>query len=645
MTFKDKKEVEKLLAPIIKLCKSTDGKLLQPKYKNSIEHLPEYFPSYKELVSHTEAIRIHAEKGGFPENLFFERAPNMEDKEFKYMKINYKQNTLPVFLDFLSTNTRCFNDGNWNIQYQKDEDVYIKAKADFQSYVERKIGSLVSLENYTKSLIAHVKAIDANGIMAVKPKEVFYTDSENEGEEVIDTSKLLEPQPYYYPIRNCISDPKFDEQYIIVESCEKSSVKYRGDGDKIGHIFEVYDSENIWRVEQVGKFLDYNFEYTLYFNHNKKSVPAMRLMGIPALRGETLIWQSPFLFACDLLDLALMNENYLQCSLANVLFPYRVMLGSRCRYKYKCNDEAGTVSPCNDGHVFDSVSGEDINCPSCKGSGLLNRVSPLGQMLLFPEDMFTQGESKVSVKPYEVIDPSTGSSEFVVKKIDRDLLKAYDVLKVRPASQAKGTGIGKDGTATEAIFDEKAQMQAVKLFSDQIFTILEFLHDTIGWQRYAEAYKKPVISYPVSSDFYTESDYISLITQLQTAKVAPSILENVFKKYLRSLYYNEKVTANIFDLIIGTDRFFVFTNQDLLLKVKLGQAENWELILHDSATQFIDELIEEHKNAEMCAIDDCSSGFFALDFATQKQYLIQKAQAKSEAITSPMDAVPYGGGK
>lgn len=634
--FKSETDVRAVIQPIIDKYKMADSKLNQSKFKDDTEytlkHLPEFYPAYKTLVEQSWRVRIHAEVGAFPERLFASRAPNMEEKEYKYLRENYKQTTLPVFVDYLSSNTRCFNDGNWDIRYQEEADYLKKSNATFYDYVEKGIKTMTSLENFVKFLLPSYKAIDPNGIVAVRPAEI---PTIQVGDTmIVDDTRLPEPQPYYYPVMRCLSDPKHDHDYVIVESAEKSPVEYGGQKNAMkGHIFEVYDQENIYIVKQVGKFQDYIFEISLFFKHNQGYVPASRLMGMPKVSGESLVWQSPFLFACDLLDLALMNKNYLQCSQANVLFPYRVMLGSKCRHKHTFAN--GQIQPCSDGYIFNPETATDMQCPKCNGMGLVNRVSPLGQMLLYPEDVFSQGESNVSVRPYEVIDPATASSEFVLKVIDADILKAYDVLKIRPASQAQGAGIGADGTATGAIMDVKAQMQSAKLFSDQIFYIYEFLLESIGLQRYGAEFKKPVVSYPVTCDFYTEGDYISLISQLQNAKVPPAILENIFKKYLRALYYNESITANVFELIKSTDRLFILNSEQAQFKEKLGQVEKWEIVLHDSATIFIDQLIAENKDAEMCAVDDCSKGFFALPFDQQQEMLIAKAKEKADQIKGP----------
>lgn len=632
MIFQSEEEVRNLIQPIIDLYKKAGTKISIFNTPPDPDDIPEFYPTYKKTVQYYERVMVHSEVGDFPEKLFKERAPNAQDKEYKYIRANFKQNTIPVFIDYISTVTRCFNDGNWNIFYEKQSDVYSSLNQTFQQYVESGINNIGSLENFVKFILPSIKSKDATGVMAVKPQEIFYGENSETDELIIDNTRLLEPQPYYYTCRQALSDPKFDKDYFILESCDKSVVEYKTKRDKVGLVFEVYDEQTIWRIEQVGKFTDYDFEVKVYFQHGWGKIPCVRLMGVPQLIGDTMIWQPPFLYACDLLDLALVNENYLQCSLANTMFPYRIMLGSKCTHQHRCSD--GQMYPCVDGKVFDSSLEKDIDCPKCKGFGVVNRVSPLGEMLLFPRDLFGDGDQKFTGKAMEYVSPETAASEFVMKKIDRDIAKAYDVIKAKPSSQAKGAGINNDGTATGEIMDLKAQFAAAKMFSDQAFTIYEFLLDAIGWQRYGEDYVRPTLSYPVTFDFNTEQDYLKQITEAQNAKLAPFVIQHIIYKYLQTLYYNERQTSLIFNLIVATDRLMVLSQQDVLLKEKFGLADKWEVILHDSSIQFVNELIEEKKEVNICGVDDCYSGFFALPFDEQKKLLIEKAKAKADSIKS-----------
>lgn len=623
-------DIQNLLAPIIKAYKKADIRLNSYNYEFSVEDLPDFFPNYKLAIKNRDRILIHSECGKFPAFLFVNRFPTQTDKEFEYMKANYKQNTLPVFIDYISTNTRPFSDGNWNIQYEPDDDLFKSMGETFQKYVDEDIEMVRSLKSHTKSLLPSIKAIDAMGVIAIKPQEIYSVAGEDGTDETVDNTVLVNPQPYYYSCKNVLTDPKYDDDYFIIELDEKSVVEYGGQRVNRGHVFEIYDEENIWRVEQTGKFIEYQFKVSVYFQHNKGEVPVTRLKGIPHYNEGGFIWKSPFLFACDLLDLALMNSNYLQCTVAHKMFPYLVTLGNKCNYRETGVD--GMIISCDSGKIF--RNGNYGECPSCHGTGLADRISPVGgKLVLSPSDLNNEGELKYSGSAMYYVSPETSSSEFVQTKIEKDLALAYEIIKAKRTSQSTAAGINpQNATATENILDLKAMYAAVKFTCDQTFDIYAFELNHIGWQRYRDKFKKPTLNYPVSFDFNTEKDYLDQLKTAQEAHLAPSILQPLVSKYLEVTYFNDPTKSQAYKLILETDRLFVLSQDDILMKQAKGLAADWEIILHDSATQFIDELILEKADIEMCSVDDCSRGFFALDFKDQQNLLIEKAKEKANNI-------------
>jgi len=137
------------------------------------------------------------------------------------------------------------------------------------------------------------------------------------------------------------------------------------------------------------------------------------------------------------------------------------------------------------------------------------------------------------------------------------------------------------------------------------------------------------LSYPISSDFHTEQDYLNEISTAQAAGLPPSVMDTIIGKYLKSTFYNERNTAMIFDLVVNADRVLSLNNDDILLKLGRGVIEKWEVILHDSALNLINELEEKNE------------GFFEQDFLIQREQLIALAKEKAAA----MPGVPQLGGK
>lgn len=569
-----------------------------------------YYSLYPVAVENMDSIRVHAEKGVFPDKIFANRSPNQTEEEAKYIKATYKQVTLPVFMDYISTVSRAFSDANWSISYGVEEDKYITAGKTFQHYIEKEIKIYGSIENYVKSIIPTIKAIDAMGVIAVKPSKIDYIET-SEG-AVIDPDKMIEPAPFYYTSAQVVD--YIEGEYYLIETNEKSLVDYGGRKELKGKIYEAYDKDNIYRIIQVGKYTDNKFELQVYFNHNLNKVPVTRLKGIPKIEDSQVLWQSPFLFAVDNLDLVAMNASNLQISISKCVYPYAILLGDECEFE---DEEARCVG----GYIFDD--GKKRTCPSCNGSGIKSRLSVMGQMIVKAPTRTNQtDELNTSYKPIEFVAPPVDTLEFLEKNIERNENRARKILHLQNSTEV--VQFNAENTATGSSNNLKALYAFVKTVSDQTFEIYEFILNTIGEQRYGKEYKGVTLVYPNSFDFLTDEDYMAQISEATKAGLPPFVIHAVVYKYLKALYFNEKKTADVFNLIINTDRLLTLSNDDIALKLAKGTVAKWEEILHTSAITFVGELETEIKD------------FFSLDFLTQKQKLVEKAKLK-EAELKPQE--------
>lgn len=590
-------EIKPILDGIIPELKKIDNAVRQ---KKKVE--PVFYPSYPIITDYAERIAVHAEIGKFPEKLFAQRSPNQEQKEWEYVKANYKQVTLPVFVDYMSTITRPFHDANWSIDYQEDEEKF-KKELGFQNYVEEGIKTYGSVENFVKFILSQRKAVDAEGIIAVKPHSILTTVDE-QGDVIIDPNRLAEPIPVYYASKKIVAW-KLDE-YAMVMLDEKSNVDFGGIQKRIGYVFEFYDKNKIWRIEQSGKFIDYTFTIAVYFEHEWNKVPCFKLMGIPQVIEDSIIWQSPFLYATDLLDLVALNSSNKQMSIATCVYPYRVMIGDVCEWKDRDGNQ------CSGGKIIDKDNIEKT-CEGCRGSGLQSRISPLGTMLLKPKTRLEDGDSTFTQAPLSYVSPQVTTLEFLENTIDRDLEKARKILHLQTSNSViKGT---ENLTATGMAIDVKALYAFVKTITDQTFHLWESIYEAIGYMRYAENFKMPKFTYPTTFDFVTEEDIIAQLKAAVDGGLPPFVIHSIVYRYLQTLYFHDQRTVSIFTLIVKTDRLLTLSNEEVALKLARGTAHPWEDILHVSAINLVNELIDENPK------------FLDQEISVQKEQLITKAKA------------------
>jgi hypothetical protein len=571
--------------------------------------LPEYYNGYNRLVEDMEKIRIHSEKGVFPSSLFESRSPNQTDEEFNYIQENYKQTTLPVFIDYISSITRPFHRSNWSISYAEDAPQF--EDLTLQEYLERGIKDYGSLEAFIMHVLPTLKTKDAEGVIAVKPAFIPVVINE-EGEEFIDDMELIEPIPVYYSVKQVISQ---DDDHTLVELADKSPVT---EGSRVmgaGLVYEFYDHVNIWRITQVGKRIDFKFQIELFFTHNWDRVPVTKLLGVPTVMDNKITYQSPFLYSTDNLDLVALNQSNLQASINKCVYPVRVMVGDICDFETDGNIcDGGIISWYNNDGVHSSKG-----CPSCKGSGLKSRISPLGELLLKPESREGVGDTTIG-NPLEYKSPEVTTLEFLRKEIAEHERRARAILHLNVTGDiAQGQ---QDATATAKAIDLKALAAFVNTISDQMFTIYEFVIDATGFMRYGDDYNRPRIQKPTTFDYTTEEDYVAQIAQMSEAGVPPMIMHQVVVKYLQTIYFTDSETTKAFNLIIGTDRLLGLSSEDIKLKAARGTINNWEDVLHCSATSLVMELESSNPN------------FFEQDFNVQKEQLIQLSKDKATVTTT-----------
>jgi len=572
-------------------------------------YLPHYYPGYAQSVEWLGQIRTHAQKGVFPELLFAKQAPNQTPKEAEYVRANFKQTTIQVFKDMVDTYGRAYHENNWAIEFMPDADQYVNSNTTLSEYINGDFPEFGSLDNFVFTFLPPLKLMDAMGVVAVLPYEIPTT--EIEGEEVIDPDELIEPVTKFYHTTRVIA---YDEEFAIIESEELSKVEYNNKEVYEGLVYYIFDDEWIYKAVQIGKKVDYRFEIIEWFNHDTGEVPVKRVDGIAIQIDETMMQQSPFLYACDVLDEVLLDSALLRGIKPTCTYPYRVMIGDPCQHQIRVDGEMLT---CDGGYHY-HMGGQKSICSECNGSGLKDRVSPYGTLLIKPQTSTQAGDNISPDSAIFYAAPSTETPRFLREEVAHNMNQAYEILHLKKTNNKVQGGEGI--TATEAASDQKALIAGIKQNCMQLFDMYEWCIDMIGMMRYGENYRKPTIKRPVNYDFYLESDYLAQINEAIAAKQPPFVIQSIIYKYLQTLYYPDVQGQKVFNLISQADRLLTMNLDEINLKLSKGLIDKWEVVLHDSAINFVNELMMADPN------------FFELDFDLQKQALINKAKEVAGAI-------------
>jgi hypothetical protein len=566
-------------------------------------HLPNYYPGYSLSAKWLDQIRIHAQKGVFPYELFAKNAPNQTPKEYEYVKANFKQTTLQVFKDMVDTYGRAYHENNWSITYTPDADQYVNTDTTLAKYLDSEFPEYGSLDNFVFVFLPPLKLMDAMGVVAVLPYEL--NTVEIEGEQVINPDELVEPYTKFYHTTRVLA---YDEEYAIIESEERSEVEYNNKMVMDGMVYLIFDDQWIYKAVQVGKKVDNRFEIIEWFNHATGMVPVKRVDGISIQIDETMMQQSPFLYATDVLDEVLLDAALLRGIKPTCTYPYRVMIGDPCQFQIKIDGENVT---CDGGWHYRMDGGKSM-CPECNGSGLKDRISPYGTLLIKPQTSTSQGDNISPDSAIFYAAPSTETPRFLREEIAHNMNQAYEILHLKKTNNKVQGGEGI--TATEAASDQKALIAGIKQNCMQLFDMYQWCINMVGLMRYGENYRQPVIKRPVNYDFYLESDYLAQINEAITAKQPPFVIQSIIYKYLQTLYYPDVQGQQIFNLISQADRLLTMTLDEINLKLSKGLVDKWEVVLHDSAINLVNTLMMENP------------AFFEQDFETQLTQLVERAK-------------------
>lgn len=572
-------------------------------------YLPDYYNGYRLSVKWLDQIRTHAQKGVFPYELFEKTAPNQTPKEAEYVRANYKQTTLQVFKDMVDTYGRAYHENNWSISYTPDADQYVNTDTTLARYLDSEFPEYGSLDNFVFMFLPPLKLMDAMGVVAVMPHELDTV--EIDGEEVLNPDELVDPYTKFYHTNRVLA---FDEGYAVIESEERSEVEYNNKMVMEGAVFLIFDDQWIYKAIQVGKKVDNQFEVIEWFNHATDMLPVKRVDGISIQIDETMMQQSPFLYATDILDEVLLDSALLRGIKPTCTYPYRVMIGDPCQFQIRIDGENLTC----DGGFHYRHDGTKTLCPDCNGTGMKDRISPYGTLLIKPQTSTTAGDNISPDSAIFYAAPSTETPRFLREEIAHNMNAAYEMLHLKKTNNKVQGGEGI--TATEAASDQKALIAGIKQNCMQLFDMYEWCIDMIGLMRYGENYRKPVIKRPVNYDFYLESDYLAQINEAIAAKQPPFVIQSIIYKYLQTLYYPDVQGQQIFNLISQADRLLTMTLDEINLKLSKGLVDKWEVVLHDSAINLVNQLMMENP------------AFFEQDFDTQLQQLVAKAKEISGAI-------------
>lgn len=559
-------------------------------------------PIYAKAVSLKNRIEIHTELDNKPLEMMEKRAPYEDDRQYKYRKENWNNVTMPYFEKAIGVLNRIWNPSNYSVNWKQTQ-------LEEKEYFETGIPLFRSIESYFEQIPTVIKITDPNAILVVKP--YFLPTKEVETDEgrvqLYDNSQYIPAIPVVVGCEDVMD--YMEGVYAIILLKEKSLIKEGTKMVRDGLIFEIYDTENIYRIVQVGKKSDWKFtDPEIYYNHALGYLPCQKLKGTPKQKGVHVYYESVFIKAIPNLDQALYYNSNLDLSIVNHLSPQRSEIVDKC-------DEVG----CNNGYLHYEIDGVPATkpCHKCKGAGTISNIGP---MMVKQITMPTSNDPTPAIPtpgiyytspPYEPL-------EFVDKKIESLIIGAFSFVNIDVSnSKVKGSDV-----ALSKTIDREELFAFILKFSNEVFDLFDWSIETIGKMRFGKKFEQPEVAAPTTFEIRTEGDLTEEVTESSKNAVPEIYKKEVLKQLINKRFSSQLLVEKSAQLIFAVDRLITCSNLEIAGMIARGSAHVWEDILHSSASSFLEEFLINDPN------------FFKLEYEEQKKALVDKAKEVEQSIKS-----------
>jgi len=551
---------------------------------------------HKESTEQAYAINVHSTRGKFPERLFIKRAPNQTEEEFEYIKANYKTITYPVWAKFKSLLNRIWNDANWSISYNGNEEL--------KDYCDNLYPTFSNLESYFKDIVTINKEKDPNAVLSISPYKLPIKTKED-GTLYYDETELIQPVCKIHKSKNVFS--YVENKHLLVLSTDLKTKVKKLNIDVDGYVFEYYDKDNIYHIYQVGEQKDYKFEVVLYYNHNLGYLPCEKLKGEAEFIDDKIYYKSAFLPAIDLLDLALLDNSYLTAQKATHAFQHK------WEYVDECDFVDSFGNACMNGSIYDSERNKTMQCPSCNGSGK-SKPSLLGVYQIKMPTQTNDITKGMQLPPFGWEAPDPTILDYLRKEIKDNITSALSVLGIVSNSDVQGSD-----TALGKMIDREESFSMLLSISNQIFDLYQFSLDCINDYRYQND-NYAIVTAPKTFAIRTEDELSEELNKAKESGMPEIAYRQLLLEYFDRRFATSEYNKQMIDLAFYVDRLLNLSNGDIAQKKLNGSVANWEDVLHTSLFQFTQEALNENNN------------FFELSIEEQATKIIEKAKQKEASI-------------
>lgn len=521
---------------------------------------------YRKAYEHAEEIEVHS-CGNFPNKLIGANFPGETNEEKEYRRTSFQPVTKPYFKKALRTLNRVWAEQNYSIDW---------ADENAKKYFLEEFPMDNDVRNFFKSIVTEAKISEPNGVL-VLDFDLPVKELAN-GEIEIDDAQEIEPYATVYECEDVLMFERGD--FALCLSEEKSVVEYGGKKEKCGLVLYLYDTENIYRIEQIGKKVDWQFQLSVYYNHALGYMPAWKLKGTPEeVITDEVYYESYFAPALPHLNEAVIIHSTNKSVRNKVSYPTRAYYDQPC-----------TNKECNHGKVWHDD--KQSNCGTCGGTGSV-KFSPFRDYVHeLPTATSDTGKDSVAFPGFAYVSPDGTIIKDNEEVIDKYLETAFLFLNINVNAVGNSKGLN-DPTATKSKIDRDEQYISMLDISNELFWLFQQFLNAAYKVRYNK--DSPIKVKPPTNFDLISTDELS--TRLGEAKKA-GLSDLAIAEFTLQLFEQEfpQTVSRKAEIAAYSDVLFVKETADITILQTNGNVAKWQVLLHVNFERYVNEIIEGGKD-------------------------------------------------
>jgi len=541
------------------------------KWDESVKSLPKLNPIYKDAVLQYHKVAVHSELEVFPYEILKSKAPNQSESEWEYQMGLYEAYTNSTWVRAKDKTKIIANDQNYAIDgWDETQKEYFYE--DYPAYH--------SVIDYFFDIVRDKKIDYPNEVLVIEPRYIpgYYNDDDD---FIPDQSELIEP------IAKIIKEVKIvdyiDNEYLLVIDETDYEYTYGGVKYENGLLFKFYDSEKIVEIRQTGFDNDHLpvFEYVVVYQHNWGWLPARKLQGRAVkIDDGRILYNSHFAGAIpDLNDVIRMSATR-SMSINKMAYPVIIAVVDPCSYQ-----DQTTGARCNGGRII-NMSGGYATCPSCDGSGKQSNHSPTGVYEVVARTQNGLGDNILPMTPpVQFAAPDSAILDYLGKIIEEKKKSAFGQFFESEKANA--------ATATGKELEKEEFVSFLIQFSNELFALMGFTIEAMGWMRYGTSFVMPSITKPKNFSLKTNADITAEIAEAKKNGLPSVYVQRLVTESNNTRFNTSPSSEAELEFIYRIDR--LWNKDDLQSRAMVGStADKFDLVIHDSISSFITNALSDY---------------------------------------------------